>query len=113
MKEHIVYFILLCLFTIFLYAGFMQAIAYGKDKLKFDSQNVREIWQACSLQFQAITPYMLPLTRIYLCDCCTDQMRIKFTPEQVKGLTPEQARILGEEMKMLCPIPVSKPPIET
>ena len=40
-------------------------------------------------------------------------MRIKFTPEQVKGLTPEQARILGQEMKVLCPMPVSKPPIET
>ena len=50
---------------------------------------------------------------MYLCDCYTDQMRIKFTPEQVKGLTSEKAKILGEEMKTLCPIPTPQPTIDT
>jgi len=103
------FFLSLC---IFIY-GALKQYAEGNEGLKFDSQNVREIWQACSLQFQTITPYMPQLTRISLCDCYTDQMRLKFTPEQVKGLTPEQARILGQEMKVLCPIPVSTPSIET
>ena len=51
---------------------------------------------------------MPQVTRIFLCDCYTDQMRIKFTPEQVKGLTPEQAKKVGKEMQVLCPLP---PPI--
>ena len=112
MRTFLLYSIFVLTFSIFIY-GALKQYAEGKEGLKFDSQNVREIWQACSLQFQTITPYMPQLTRISLCDCYTDQMRIKFTPEQVKGLTPEQARILGQEMKVLCPIPVSKPPIET
>ena len=52
-------------------------------------------------------------TRTYLCDCYTDQMRLKFTPEEVKGLTPEQARKVGNEMKILCPLPLPQPRIDT
>jgi len=91
----------------------MQVRFSNASELKFDSQNVREIWQACSIQFQVISPYMPQETRMYLCDCYTDQMRIKFTPEQVKGLTSEKAKILGEEMKTLCPIPSPQPTIDT
>ena len=112
MRTFLLYVAFLLATSVFIY-GALKQYAEGKEGLKFDSQNVREIWQACSLQFQTITPYMPQLTRISLCDCYTDQMRIKFTPEQVKGLTPEQARILGQEMKVLCPIPVSTPSIET
>ena len=104
-------YILLVVFSIiFFYAAFKQATA---SELKFDSQNVREIWQACSMQFKMISPYMPQETRMYLCDCYTDQMRIKFTPEQVKGLTSEKAKILGEEMKTLCPILSPQPTIDT
>ena len=105
-------YILFIIFSvIFFYAAFKQSTE--ASELKFDSQNVREIWQACSMQFKMISPYMPQETRMYLCDCYTDQMRIKFTPEQVKGLTSEKAKILGEEMKTLCPIPTPQPTIDT
>ena len=112
MRTFLLYSIFVLTFSIFIYGALKQS-AEGKEGLKFDSQNVREIWQACSLQFQTITPYMPQLTRIFLCDCYTDQMRIKFTPEQVKGLTSEKAKILGEEMKILSPIPLPQPTIDT
>ena len=55
MKEHTLYFILLCLVTIVIYAGYMQATVYGQEKLKFNTQEVREMWYACSIEFQKIT----------------------------------------------------------
>ena len=112
MRTFLLYLAFILTFSVFIY-GALKQYAEGKEGLKFDSQNVREIWQACSMQFKMISPYMSQETRMYLCDCYTDQMRIKFTPEQVKGLTSEKAKILGQEMKVLCPIPVSTPSIET
>ena len=112
MRTFLLYSIFVLTFSIFIYGALKQS-AEGKEGLKFDSQNVREIWQACSLQFQTITPYMPQVTRIFLCDCYTDQMRIKFTPEQVKGLTPEQAKEIGKEMQVLCPLPLPQPTIDT
>ena len=103
MKEHIVYFILLCLFTIFLYAGYMQATVYGKDKLKFSTEEVRSMWYICSTQFQMAAPTIPQLERIRLCDCYVDHMRSTFTPPQVKAFTPEQSRELGLKMNIICP----------
>ena len=103
MKEHIVYFILLCLFTIFLYAGYMQATVYGKDKLKFSTEEVRSMWYICSTQFQMVAPTIPQLERIRLCDCYVDHMRTTFTPVQVEALTPEQSRELGLKMNIICP----------
>ena len=104
-------YVLLVVFSIiFFYAAFKQVTA---SELKFDSQNVREIWQACSMQFKMISPYMPQETRMYLCDCYTDQMRLQFTPEQVKELSSEKARKVGEKMKELCPLPTPQPTIDT
>ena len=111
MRTFLLYSAFILSLCIFVY-GALKQYAEGSE-LKFDSQNVREIWQACSMQFQTITPYMTQETRTYLCDCYTDQMRLKFTPEEVKGLTPEQAKKVGNEMKILCPIPLPQPRIDT
>ena len=104
-------YVLLVVFSIiFFYAAFKQATA---SELKFNTQNVRELWQACSMQFKMISPYMPQETRMYLCDCYTDQMRIKFTPEQVKELSSEKAKKVCEKMKELCPLPTPQPTIDT
>ena len=104
-------YILLVVFSIiFFYAAFKQVTA---SELKFDSQNVREIWQACSLQFKVISPYMPQEVRMYLCACYTDQMRLQFTPEQGKELSSEKAKKVGEKMKELCPLPTPQPTIDT
>ena len=65
MKEHTLYFILLCLVTIVIYAGYMQATVYGQEKLKFNTKETREMWYACSQQFQLVAPQLHEITRIY------------------------------------------------
>ena len=113
MKEHTLYFILLCLVTIVIYAGYMQATVYGQEKLKFNTKETREMWYACSRQFQAVAPQLHEITRIYLCDCYTDHMRINYTPDEVKALTREESQILGQKFKEICPIPTPQPTIDT
>ena len=104
-------YVLLVVFSIiFFYAAFKQATA---SELKFDTKNVRELWQACSIQFQMVSPSMLQETRMYLCDCYSDYMRTTFTPEQAQKLTSEESKKLGKKLKTLCPIPSTQPTIDT
>ena len=110
MKTFLLYSAFFLCLCIFIYGALKQS-AEGSE-LKFDSKNVREIWQACSLQFKVISPYMPQEVRMYLCDCYTDQMRLQFTPEQVKELSSEKAKKVGEKMKELCPLPSNKPSID-
>jgi hypothetical protein len=105
MKEHSLHFIMLSLLAIFVYGAVMQGTAYGQEKLKFPSKNIREMWSACSTEFRKILPSMMEETRMYLCDCYTDYMRKSFTPEQVIAMTSEQARSLGLIMRIKCPLP--------
>ena len=103
MKEHTLHFILVCLLTICVYAGYMQATVYGKEKLKFSTEEVRSMWYICSTQFQMVAPTIPQVERVRLCDCYVDHMRTTFTPEQVIALTPEQSRELGLKMNVICP----------
>ena len=113
MKDYILSFFLVSLFTIFVYASVMQGKASGQEKIKFSTQNIREMWYSCSMEFRKLMPYMQETTRIFLCDCYTDHMRTTFTPEQVLALTSEQSRKLGLEMRDKCPIPNPFPESET
>ena len=86
--------------------GVINSRAADKEEstLKFPTQNIREMWWACSTEFRKLMPTMTEQTRVYLCDCYTDHMRKTYTTEQVKALTKEQARTLGFRMRQRCPI---------
>ena len=101
MKEHIVYFILLCLFTIFLYAGFMQATVYGKDKLKFSTQQTRELWQMCSVSFRTRHPGVTQDVYFPVCDCYVDFIRSNHTPKEVMSDSPNSMGMSQEEYSKL------------
>tara|TARA_R110002020_G_scaffold117820_1_gene269287 strand:+ start:358 stop:708 length:351 start_codon:yes stop_codon:yes gene_type:complete len=88
-----------------------RAVEKEESKLKFPTQSIREMWWACSLEFKKIMPTIQENTKVYLCDCYTDEMRKTFTPEQVKAMTKEQSRTLGIMMRQKCPIP--RPVIQT
>ena len=105
MKEHTLYFILLCLVTIVIYAGYMQATAYGQKRPKFNTTQVREMWQACSVNFQLKFPELPSMIRISLCDCYMDFMRTQYTHKQVKEMTPEESKEIGIIVRGICPIP--------
>ena len=102
MKEHIVYFILLCLFTIFLYAGFMQATVYGKDKLKFSTQQTRELWQMCSVSFRTRHPGVTQDVYFPVCDCYVDHIRTNYEPDVLDIMTPEESDKLAQGLRDTC-----------
>ena len=85
----------------------------GVEKLKFNSQEVREMWHSCFTEFKVLIPNMKEEVRAFLCDCYSDHMRMKYTPDQVKSLTKAQLRKLGLAMRKTCPLPSSKPKIDT
>ena len=93
--------------------GFIHSRAAENEEynLKFYTKDIREMWWACSLEFKKIMPTIQENTKVYLCDCYTDEMRKTFTPEQVKAMTKEQSRTLGIMMRQKCPIP--RPVIQT
>ena len=106
MKEHALYFIMLCTFVIFMYASVIQGTAYGKEKkLDYSTEHVREIWQACSFNFQAQFPQIPQAIRWPLCDCYVDHLRKNLTSLQVKTLSPIEAKTLGLQVAVVCPIP--------
>ena len=103
MKEHTLHFIILCLFSIFMYGAVIQGTAHGKEEIRFSTEKVRAMWYMCSTQFQIVAPNIPQRERVRLCDCYVDHMRTTFTPEQVEVLTAEQSRELGMKMNIICP----------
>ena len=103
MKEHTLHFIMLCLFSIFMYGAVIQGTAQGKEVPQFSTEKVRAMWYMCSTQFQMVAPNIPQGERVRLCDCYVDHMRSTFTPKQVEALTSEQSRELGMKMNIICP----------
>ena len=116
MKEHTLHFILVCLLTICVYAGYMQATVYGQDKLKFSTKQTRELWQICSVSFRNLNPTMGPNIYYPVCDCYVDHIRNNYTPEQVMtsdnssmGMTQEGYSKLSQELRDTCNPKIEKP----
>ena len=102
MKEHTLYFILICLFTIVVYAGYMQATVYGQEKLKFNTQKTRELWQVCSVSFRNKHPGV-PIDIYYpVCDCYVDHIRANYEPDVLESMKPEEYIKLSQELKYKC-----------
>ena len=82
--------------------------SYGFSKsneLDYSTEHIREIWQACSFNFQSQFPQIPQAIRWPLCDCYVDHLRKNLTSLQVKTLSPTEAQTLGLEVSIVCPIP--------
>ena len=102
MKEHTLNFILVCLLAICIYAGYMQATVYGQEKLKFNTQKTRELWQVCSVSFRNKHPG-IPIHVYYpVCDCYVDHIRSSYEPEVLENMKPEEVKKLSDELKNEC-----------
>ena len=110
MGKHTIHFLLACSF---LWAMLTFAIRAKGEELKFNTQEVREMWYSCAAEFRIIMPSMPEQIRMYLCDCYSDHMRQKYTPDQVKSLTKAQLKKLGLSMRKTCPLPTLQPKIQT
>ena len=77
----------------------------GVEGLKYNTKELREMWDACFTQFKKIVPDIPEKVNMDLCDCYSDHMRTEYTPSQVKNFNKEQSRELGKSMKKKCPMP--------
>jgi len=102
MKEHILHFLLLCTFSIFIYASVMQGTVYGTDKLKFSTQQVRELWQICSISFRNLNPGIGQNIYFPVCDCYVDHIRANYEAEVMDKMTPEEYNKLSQDLRDIC-----------
>ena len=81
----------------------MQGTAYGEDKLKFSTQQTRELWQVCAVSFRNINPGIGQDIYFPTCDCYVDHIRANYTPKQVMdNMTKEEYTKLSEELRRTC-----------
>ena len=81
---------------------------------KFSTQQVRELWQICSISFRTNYPGIRQEVYFPVCDCYIDHMRSAYRPEQViDNMTKEDQAQLTQELKTKCNPKIEKPPIFT
>ena len=81
---------------------------------KFSTQQVRELWQVCSISFRSQNPGIGQEIYMPVCDCYMDHIRSNYTPEQViDNMTREDQARLTEELKVKCNPIIQKPPTFT
>jgi len=102
MKEHILHFFMLCTFIIFMYASVMQGTVYGKDKLKFSTQQTRELWQICATSFRNINPNIGQDVYFPVCDCYVDHIRVNYNQKMMDNMTSEGSFSLSQELRNAC-----------
>ena len=102
MKEHTLHFLMLSLLAIFVYGAVMQGTAYGQEKLKFSTQQTRELWQFCSISFRTRYPGITQDVYFPVCDCYVDHIRTNHNPEVLDIMTPEESNKLAKGLRDAC-----------
>ena len=78
---------------------------------KFSTQQVRELWQICSISFRTNYPGIRQEIYFPVCDCYIDHMRSTYTPKEIENnMTLEEQATLTEELKVKCN-PIAQKPI--
>ena len=81
---------------------------------KFSTQQVRELWQICSISFRGQHPGLSQDIYFPICDCYLDHMRGNYIPEQViDNMTKEDQSRLTQELKVECNPKIEKQPTFT
>ena len=81
---------------------------------KYSTQQVRELWQICSISFRTNYPGIRQEVYFPVCDCYIDHMRSDYKPEEViDNMTKEEQATLTEELKAKCNPIIEKPPTFT
>ena len=83
-------------------------VSYGHTKaseLDYSTEQIREMWQACSYNFQVKFPQITKIIRWPLCDCYMDQLRKTYSSLRVKTLSDNESMAIGSEIAGVCVIP--------
>ena len=83
---------------------------YAKEsELEYSTEQIREMWQACSYNFQVKFPQITKIIRRPLCDCYMDHLRKTYSSQRVKTLSDNELMAIGLEVAGVCPIPEDLP----
>ena len=94
---------------VFLLVGYPTWYLIGGET-KFSTQQVRELWQVCSISFRSQNPGIGQEIYMPVCDCYMDHIRSNYTPEQVSdNMTKEDQARLTQELKVECNSKIQKP----
>ena len=94
---------------VFLVIGYPTGYLTGGEP-KFSTQQVRELWQICSISFRTNYPGIRQEIYFPVCDCYIDHMRSAYRPEEViDNMTKEDQAQLTEELKAKCNPIIQKP----
>ena len=94
---------------LFLVVGYPIGYLIGGEP-KFSTQQVRELWQVCSISFRTQYPGIGQNFYMPVCDCYLDHMRGNYTPGEVMdNMTMEGMVTLTEELKVKCNPKIQKP----
>ena len=92
-----------------LLVGYPTAYLIGVEP-KFSTQQVRELWQMCSISFRTKYPGINEKMYFPVCDCYVDHMRSSYTSKQITdNMTCEEQTTLTEELKVKCNPIIQKP----
>ena len=79
----------------------------------FPSEQIRNLWQVCSITFQHKQPQLPQPLRWQVCDCYTDVIRETLSPEDVSKIDFEGAKKLTIKLIEQCNKKLNKEPIIT
>ena len=98
---------------VFLLVGYPTGYLIGVEP-KYSTQQVRELWQVCSISFRSHNPGLGQDVYFPVCDCYLDHIRGNYTPEEViDNMTKEGQAKLTQELKIKCNPKIDKSPTFT
>ena len=94
--------------TQYMLAILLLLVSYGHTKaseLDYSTEQIREMWQACSYNFQINFPQISERIRWPLCYCYMDHLRKTYSSLRVKTLSDNESMTIVLGVAKICVIP--------
>jgi len=78
------------------------SLIIAQEKLKFSTQQTRELWQVCAVSFRNINPSIGQDIYFPTCDCYVDHIRANYDPEVMEKMTQTESSKLAQELRNKC-----------
>jgi len=98
MKKYIFFLLIFLLGTSY----FFNKFGFAQEKLKFSTQQTRELWQMCSVSFRTRHPGVTQDVYFPVCDCYVDHIRTNYEPDVLDIMTPEESDKLAQGLRDTC-----------
>ena len=98
MKKYIFFLLIFLLGTSY----FFNKFGFAQEKLKFSTQQTRELWQVCAVSFRNINPSIRQDVYFPVCDCYVDHIRANYNQKMMDNMTSEGSNILSQELRDKC-----------